>query len=198
QQGLGLARVPRSIVCFDIGHLQGTDVVASAVTFRNGEAYKGGYRRLKIRGDWGNDDFRSMREAVTRYLKHLKDREEPWPDLIVIDGGKGQLAAARAALRDAGADIQICALAKQEEEVFLPGESDSIRLSRTHSGLRLLQRIRDEAHRFANTYTAKLRGKRVKSTVLTSVPGIGPARAKRLLRHFGSVSKIKVASAEDV
>ncbi len=199
QEALELMAVPRLVVCFDISHTQGTEVVGSAVVFENGEPKKSEYRRFRIRGDWGNDDVRSMREIVSRYFRRRLDEGLPLPDLAVIDGGRGQLGAAAAALEDAAAvDTAVCALAKREEEVYLVGRPDAIRLPRTHPGLRLLQRIRNEAHRFAHAYNRKLRRRRTLSSELSDVPGIGPERQRRLLTRFGSVRALREASEADI
>jgi excinuclease ABC subunit C len=199
QEALGLDRLPRRLVCFDIAHTQGTDVVASAVTFVNGEPHKAGYRRFRIRGDWGNDDFRSMNEVVGRHFAQLRERGEAPPDLVVVDGGTVQLAFAVRSLSENGLpDVEACALAKREEEIYRPGLSAPIRLSRRDPGLKLLQRARDEAHRFANAYTRKLRTRRITSTMLTDIPGIGRARAERLLRHFGSVTGVVQADRAEI
>ena len=199
QEALGLKVVPRLIVCFDISHTQGTEVVGSAVVFVNGEPRKAEYRRFRIRGDWGNDDFRSMAEVVGRYFRRRIDEQLPLPELTIIDGGKGQLGAAVAAAAQAGAtDVNFTALAKREEEVYLVGRSDPLRLPRTGRALRLLQRVRNEAHRFAITYNRKLRGKRTLSSELSSIPGVGPARQRALLERFGSVRALRKASAGDI
>lgn len=199
QETLELANVPRSIVCFDISHTQGTETVASAVTFENGEPDRSGYRRLKIRGGWGNDDFRSMSEAVTRYFGRRLEEGLPLPDLVVIDGGKGQLGAARAALEALDlAQQPVVSLAKREEEVFVPGRPDPVRLPRRAPGLRLLQRVRDEAHRFAVTYNRKLRTRRTVASELASIPGIGASRQRALLERFGSVRGLRAATPEEI
>jgi len=199
QEALELKVVPRLIVCFDISHLQGTDVVASAVAVRNGEPSKADYRRFRIRGDWGNDDTASMAEVVGRYLSRRLEEEAPLPELVVIDGGRGQLNAALKAAVAAGArDVAFIGLAKREEEVYLPGRSEALRLPRTSAALRLLQRVRNEAHRFAHGYNRQLRGTRTLRSALADVPGIGPARQRALLSHFGSVRALRAASAEDV
>jgi excinuclease ABC subunit C len=199
QEALELKVVPRLIVCFDISHTQGTEVVGSAVVFENGERKKAEYRRFRIRGEWGNDDVRSMREVVGRYFRRRIEEELPLPDLAVIDGGKGQLGAAAAAVSEAGAaDTVVCALAKREEEVYMTGRREPVRLARSHGGLRLLQRIRNEAHRFANSYNRKLRGRRTLSSELSAIPGIGPARQRRLLSRFGSVRALRHASPEEI
>ena len=200
QEALELKVVPRLIVCFDISHTQGTEVVGSAVVFENGEPKKSEYRRFRIRGEWGNDDYRSMAEVVRRYFRRrLEEDDAPVPELAVIDGGKGQLSAAVRALDDVGAtDVQLCALAKREEEVYRPGRSEPYRLPRTHPGLRLLQRVRNEAHRFAHAYNRKLRGKRTLSSELSEIPGVGPKRQQVLLSRFGSVRAIREAGVDAV
>jgi excinuclease ABC subunit C len=199
QEALELKVVPRLVVCFDISHTQGTEVVGSAVVFENGEPKKSEYRRFQIRGEWGNDDVRSMREVVGRYFRRRLDEDLPIPDLVVIDGGKGQLSGAAAALREVGAgDTLVCALAKREEEVHLVGGGGPVRLPRTHGGLRLLQRVRNEAHRFAHAYNRKLRGRRTLSSELSSIPGIGPERQRRLLSRFGSVRALRQASEAEI
>jgi excinuclease ABC subunit C len=199
QEALELKVVPRLIVCFDISHTQGTEVVGSAVVFENGEPKKAEYRRFRIRGEWGNDDVRSMREVVGRYFRRRMEEALPLPELAVIDGGKGQLGAAASAVSEAGAsDTVVCALAKREEEVYMTGRPEPIRLARTHTGLRLLQRIRNEAHRFANSYNRKLRGRRTLSSELSAIPGIGPERQRRLLSRFGSVRALREATPEEI
>ena len=199
QEALDLKVVPRLMVCFDISHTQGTETVASAVVFENGEPRKAAYRHMKIQGEWGNDDFRSMAEVVTRYFRRRQDEGHPLPDLAVIDGGKGQLGAAVEALEALGlGDVQVVSLAKKEEEVFVPGRGDSIRLARRDRALHLLQRIRDEAHRFAISYNRKLRSKRTIRSDLGDIPGIGPTRQRALLRRFGSVRGVREATREEI
>lgn len=199
QEALDLKVVPRLIVCFDISHTQGSELVGSAVVFRNGAPDKNEYRHFKIRGDWGNDDFRSMAEVVERYFRRRLDEGLPLPELAVIDGGKGQLSAAVAAARDAGArDVALCGLAKREEEIYLEGRKQPLDLARSSPASRLLQRIRNEAHRFAVTYNRKLRRKRTLSSELGDVPGIGPKRQQALLARFGSVRAIRSAGVEDI
>jgi excinuclease ABC subunit C len=179
QDELDLKVVPRLMVCFDVSHTQGSETVASAVLFENGEPKRAGYRPMRIKGEWGNDDFRSMQEVVTRYFRRRVDEKEPLPDLVVIDGGKGQLGAAAQALASLGlADVAVVALAKREEEVYVPGRPEPIRLDRRHRALHVLQRIRDEAHRFAVRYNRKLRSKRTIRSDLGDIPGIG-RRARR-------------------
>lgn len=199
QEALDLKVVPRLMVCFDISHNQGTEVVASAVTFENGEPRKAGYRHMRIKGDWGNDDYRSMAEAVIRYFRRCVDEDKPLPDLVVIDGGKGQLSAAVEALRSLDLpDVAVIALAKRDEEVFMPGRPEPVRLDRRDKSLHLLQRIRDEAHRFAVRYNRKLRSKRTLRSDLGDIPGVGPTRQTELLRRFGSVKGVRAASAEEI
>jgi excinuclease ABC subunit C len=199
QEALELKVVPRLIACFDVSHTQGTEVVGSAVVFRNGEPDKGEYRRFRIRGDWGNDDYRSMHEIVSRYVARRIADGLPLPELIIIDGGKGQLGAAVRAAESAGApDIVFASLAKREEEVYLVGRREPVRLPRTSAALRLLQRLRNEAHRFAHDYNRKLRGRATLVSELGSIAGIGPTRQRALLEHFGSVRALRAASAEQI
>ncbi len=199
QKQLELKVVPRLMACFDVSHTQGTDVVASVVVFENGEPRKAGYRRMRIRGDWGNDDFRSMGEAVSRYAKHLVREEAPVPDLVLVDGGKGQLSAARAALRSVELrETAVASLAKRDEEVFLPGRAEPVRLGRADRSLHLLQRMRDEAHRFAISYNRKLRRRRTLRSELDKIPGIGERRRQALLARFGSVRGVRAASQAEI
>jgi excinuclease ABC subunit C len=154
---------------------------------------------MRIKGEWGNDDFRSMQEAVTRYFRRRLDEGAPLPDLTVVDGGKGQLGAALTAFDGLGlADVAVIALAKKEEEVFVPGRSESIRLDRRNRALHLLQRLRDEAHRFALRYNRKLRSRRTLRSDLGDIPGIGPRRQTTLLRRFGSLQGVREASKEEI
>jgi excinuclease ABC subunit C len=197
QDRLGLKVVPRLILCFDISHTQGSEVVASAVAFENGEPRKALYRHMKIRGTWGNDDFRSMAEAVERSLTRSLSSDAPLPELIVLDGGRGQLSAVLPVLERLGTtEVAICALAKRDEEIFLPHQSDPLRIPRRDASLRLLQRIRDEAHRFAVTYNRKLRTKRTIRSALADIPGIGPTRQRALLSEFGSVTALRATSID--
>jgi excinuclease ABC subunit C len=199
QRELGLAVVPRSFVCFDISHAQGRDTVASMVWFENGRPKRSEYRKFKVEGEWGNDDFASMNEVVTRYFTRRVADGDPLPDLCVIDGGKGQLHAAQDALAAIGlASLPLASLAKKDEEVFLPGRSESLRLSRRSPGLRVLQMARDEAHRFAVTFQRARRAKRTVSSQLLEIPGIGPGRRRALLQAFGSVQGVREASLEAI
>lgn len=199
QDRLGLKVVPRLIVCFDISHTQGAEAVASAILFENGVPCRSGYRHMKIRGDFGNDDYRSMAEAVERYFVRRTDEEGPLPDLAVIDGGVGQLGAAREALAAIGLEqVAVAALAKRREEVYLPGREEGLRLPRTAPSLHLLQRVRDEAHRFAVRYNRKLRSRRTVRSELGDIPGIGPRRQQALLSRFGSLRGVREATAADI
>jgi excinuclease ABC subunit C len=199
QRELGLPRLPRSLACFDISHAQGTDVVASAVWFENGRPRRGEYRRFRIKGFEGNDDFRAMHEVVRRFVSRRLDEGKPLPDLLLIDGGKGQLGAAREALEAAGAPpVGLVSLAKREEEVYVPGRPEPVRLPRRSPALRLLQQARDEAHRFAVAFQRQRRATRTITSELLKIPGIGPARRRALLRVFGSVQGVREATVEQV
>jgi excinuclease ABC subunit C len=199
QEALAMKVVPRLAVAFDISHTGGDEVVGSAIVFRNGEPDKSEYRKFRIKGDWGNDDFASMEEVVGRYIRRRMTEGQPLPELMLIDGGRGQLAAAmRAAETCAATDITFASLAKREEDVYLPGRGQPIRLPRNHRALRLLQRMRDEAHRFAHRFNRNRRQKKVLSSELTEIPGIGPARRKALLGRFGSVRALRGASPDEI
>lgn len=199
QRELGLTRVPRSLVCFDISHAQGTDTVASAVWFENGRPKRAEYRKFKVVTVEGIDDFRSMKEVVTRFFTRRVEEQKPLPDLVVIDGGKGQLSSAREALLAIGLEGQlIISLAKREEEIFLPGRSESVRLPRRSPALRMLQQARDEAHRFAITFQRKKRAARTLTSELLKIPGVGPNKRRVLLSAFGSVQGVRGASLEDI
>ncbi|MBN1481637.1 excinuclease ABC subunit C [candidate division KSB1 bacterium] len=199
QKALQLEKPPRRIEGFDISNIQGTNPVASMVCFMNGRPAKGEYRRFKIRSKQSPDDFAMMHEVVKRrYTRLLKERKN-MPDLILIDGGKGQLNAALAALGELGLDSQpIVALAKRLDQVFKPGYSDPQNVPHDSAGLKLLQRVRDESHRFAVTYHRSLRKKRTLTSELKNIPGIGEKRKTALLKHFRSVENIKAASVEDL
>jgi excinuclease ABC subunit C len=196
---LGLQRLPRSLVCFDISTTQGTDTVGSCVWFENGRAKRGEYRKFKVKTVEGADDFASIQEVVRRYFKRRLNDGKPLPDLIVVDGGKGQLSAAQAALSELGlAERPLISLAKRDEEVFIWGREGPLRLSRRSPGLRLLQQARDEAHRFAVTYNRKRRTMRTVTSELLKVPGIGPVKRRQLLKEFGSVQGVREASEEAI
>jgi len=195
---LGLVRLPRAIECFDISHGQGREVVASCVVFRDGLPDRQRYRRFKMTNQQ-NDDFANMAEVITRRYRRLRDEGQEFPDLVLIDGGLGQLHAAEAALSALGLDqLERASLAKKEELVFRPGSSEPLRIPKTSPVLQLLQRIRDEAHRFAITYHRNLRAKRTLQTELTRIPGIGPATARKLLQGFGSVQALREAAPADL
>ncbi len=199
QRDLHLKHPPRRIEAFDISNIQGTDPVASMVCFVDGVAKKSDYRRFKIRSKQTPDDFAMMREAIARRYGGSLAEKLPLPDLILVDGGKGQLSAALQALKDVGKDdIPVVALAKRLDEVFVPGQSEPQNIPRTSSGLKLLQRLRDESHRFANTFHQELRKKRTAVSELENIPGIGPARRRALLKYYGSVQAIREASVDDL
>jgi excinuclease ABC subunit C len=196
---LGLQRLPRSLVCFDISTTQGTDTVGSCVWFENGRPKRGEYRKFRVKTVEGSDDFASMQEVVRRYFERRSKDEKPLPDLIVIDGGKGQLSAAHAALVECGVtDRPLISLAKREEEVFMWGREEPLKLSRRSPALRLLQQARDEAHRFAVTYNRKRRSMRTVTSELLKVPGIGPVKRRQLLQQFGSVQGVREAGEEAI
>ena len=199
QRQLGLQRVPRAIVCFDISHAQGTDTVASAVWFQNGRPYRAEYRKFKVRDVEGIDDFASMGEVVTRYFRRRIDEGKTIPDLVVIDGGKGQLNAAHAALDALGlGTLPLISLAKREEEIFMVGRSDSLRLPRRSPALRVLQQSRDEAHRFAITFQRKRRTMRTVTSELLRIPGVGERKRRQLLEAFGSLEGVRRAPLEAI
>jgi len=194
---LGLQAPPIRMECFDISHIQGSETVASMVVFENGMPKKDAYRRYKLRTVEGKpDDFKSMQEVVSR---RYGGTNQPIPDLIIIDGGKGQLSAALTIIRGSGLlDVPVIGLAKEFEYIFCEGQSDPLILPRHSQALYLMQRIRDEAHRFAVTYHRTLRSKRNMVSVLDHVPGIGAKRRKALWDHFGSLPKIKGATVEEL
>jgi excinuclease ABC subunit C len=196
---VGLERLPRALVCFDISTAQGTDTVGSMVWFDNARPRRAEYRKFRVKTVEGTDDFASMREVVTRYFQRRIEERKALPDLVVIDGGKGQLAAARAALDELGLQaLPTISLAKRDEEVFLVGRSESLRLARRSPALRLLQQARDEAHRFAVTYNRKRRAMRTVTSELLRIPGVGPSKRSALLRAFGSVQGVRDASVEEI
>lgn len=199
QRDLHLEMPPLRIEAFDISNIQGSDATASLVTFVNGQPLKKDYRRFKIRSKTTPDDFAMMAETIERrYSRQLKD-QQALPDLILVDGGKGQLSAALTSLTKLKLkDQPIIALAKRLDEVFVPGISEAQNIPKTSSGLRLLQKIRDEAHRFAIEYHRKLRGKRAVASELDQIAGIGDKRKKQLLQHFGSVKNLKAATLDEI
>jgi excinuclease ABC subunit C len=199
QKELRLARLPRRIECFDISNIQGTDTVASMVVFTDGKPRKSEYRKFKIQSVAGPDDFASMREVVRRRYQRLLNEQAALPDLIMVDGGKGQLSSAVEVLAELGVrDQPVVGLAKRLEEVFLPGRSDPELLPKASTSLRLLQQVRDEAHRFAVTFHRSLRTKRTLQTELDLIKGVGPRRAAELLEAFGSVQGVKFATLEQL
>ncbi|NWF26329.1 excinuclease ABC subunit UvrC [Streptomyces sp. PKU-EA00015] len=224
-EALGLDSAPLRIECFDVSHLQGEDVVASMVVFEDGLARKSEYRRFQIRGFEGQDDVRSMHEVITRRFRRYlaeKDRTGEWiggddpgsqppeddgrpkkfaypPQLVVVDGGKPQVAAAQRALDELGIDdVAVCGLAKRLEEVWLPHDDDPVVLPRSSEGLYLLQRVRDTAHDFAIRYQRSKRTKRIRTSPLDAVPGLGDTRKQALIKHFGSVKRLRQATIEQI
>jgi excinuclease ABC subunit C len=203
QEALGLEGPPKRIECYDVSHVQGTSVVSSMIVFEDGRPAKSQYRRFRARISDRNDDFTNMRDTLRRRFARSASPEAqsswPLPDLVILDGGKGQLSAGLAALADAGRlQIPIAALAKEREELFVPNRPDPIVLPRTAQGMYLVQRIRDEAHRFAVTYHQKVRSRRAVRSILDDIAGVGPARKRALLRKFGSVRAMQEAPVEDL
>jgi excinuclease ABC subunit C len=211
QEHLGLPMSPLRIECYDMSHIQGTDYVGSMVVMEDGLPRKSEYRRFKVKGVEGNDDYAAMEEVLTRRLtayqreleRPVSERGERFaypPQLLLVDGGKGQLAVAQRVVNELGlgGEIPVASLAKQFEEVFVPGSSDPVTIPRQSEALYLLQRIRDEAHRFAISYHRQLRGKRMKASALDGIPGLGPTRRKRLVKEFGGVNAVKRATLEQL
>jgi excinuclease ABC subunit C len=214
QDLLRLPEAPLRIECYDMAHLQGTDYVGSMVVLEDGLPNKREYRRFKVKDVPGNDDYAAMREVLTRRLSaYIEERDQPIaergekpgrfaypPQLLLVDGGKGQLGVAVAVVAELGLtdEIPVASLAKRFEEVFIPGQAEPIHIPRGSEGLFMLQRIRDEAHRFANTFHRELRGKRMVSSSLDGIQGLGEARAKRLIKELGGVNAVKSASLEDL
>ena len=195
---LGLARPPATAECFDISHISGTLAVASMVRFVDGQADKTGYRRFKIKSFEGNDDFRSMEEVVGRRYTRLAEEGRSFPELVIIDGGLGQVGAALSAFRKAGlTPPPLIGLAKREETIVFP-EGRELKLPRHDVGLALLMRIRDEAHRFANDFNAALRSRKLKESLLDEMPGLGPKRKEALLAAFGSIQKLRKATEAEL
>ncbi|HEY3530629.1 MAG TPA: excinuclease ABC subunit UvrC [Nocardioides sp.] len=224
QKALGLDAAPLRIECYDISNLQGTEVVASMVVFEDGLPRKSEYRRFVIRGVEGQNDVASMHEVITRRFRRLLDEQarstevatesgpmlvDPEtgrprkfayaPGLVVVDGGPPQVAAAQAAMRELGVvDIPVCGLAKRLEEVWLPEQQDPVIFARTSEGLYLLQRVRDEAHRFAITHHRSRRSKSMVESMLDDVPGLGEVRRRTLVKHFGSLKKLRAAEVDEI
>lgn len=202
---LELPRMPRRIECFDISNIQGANPVASMVVFVDGRPARKEYRKFTIKTVLGANDFAMMAEVISRRFRRAKesdgDENGKWadlPDLVIVDGGKGQLNAALGALADVGMDVSICGLAKENEELFLPGRSESIMLPRDSQALFLVQRVRDEAHRFAVTFHRARRTKATFQSSLDTIQGVGPSRKRALMRKFGSVKAIREASIADL
>jgi len=197
---LDLAAPPHRIEAFDISHLQGTDSIASLVVFEDGKPKKADYRLFGIASQQllAPDDFKSMAEAVERRYRRLGDEGVAMPDLVLVDGGRGQLQAALTALDRLGVEMPVVGLAKREEEIWVPGRPDPVRLSRKDPALQLIQRVRDEAHRFAITRHRGRRAKRMRESSLRDIPGIGPTRARTLLTRFGSISGIAAAPPQEI
>ena len=220
QDLLGLPEAPLRIECYDMAHLQGTDYVGSMVVLEDGLPAKREYRRFKVKEVPGNDDYAAMEEVLTRrFTAYIEEREQPIetdeltqqkkprstkfvypPQLLLVDGGKGQLAVAERVLKNLGLEdeIPVASLAKRFEEVFIPGQSDPVEVPRGSDALFMLQRIRDEAHRFANSFHREIRDKRMVSSALDGIPGLGEARKKRIIKAFGGVTAVKKASLEEL
>ena len=199
QEALGLAEPPHIVECFDISNISTTHKVASMICFRDGKPDRANYRRYRIRTVEGQDDFASMAEVVRRRYSRVLNEGIRRPSLIVVDGGKGQLGSAKRELDALGlGDLPIMGLAKEREEIFRPGQSEPLVLDHSSGAIRLLQRIRDEAHRFANAYHQILMKQRVSESLLDDCPGVSENRKKLLLRHFGSIEKLRQATAEEI
>lgn len=199
KRDLNLKNLPRTIECFDISHIQGSDTVASMVVFEDGKPKKSRYRKFIIKGVEGVDDFASMREVISRRYSKEKTETDPLPSLIMVDGGKGQLSSAIAILREQRhSNFEIIGLAKRLEEVFLPGISEAQTIPKTSSSLKLLQAVRDEAHRFAITFHRHRRSKRTFHSELTEIEGIGDKISEKLLMAFRNVEDIKTRSVDEL
>ena len=191
QPALQLPELPRRIECYDISHLSGEETTGSMVVFSDGEADKKAYRRFKIKRDQ-NDDFASLREVLQRRFEEARQGNPaflPEPDMILIDGGLGQVNAVARVLKDLQIDIPLFSLAKKQEEIYRPGSAQALRLSPSDPGLKLLQRLRDEAHRFAIEYNRQRRQKKTRISSLDGIPGVGTQRKKALLAHFDRLGK---------
>ncbi|MCY3630991.1 MAG: excinuclease ABC subunit UvrC [Bacteroidota bacterium] len=197
QSDLRLSKLPKRIECFDISHLGGTGTVASCIVFHNGRPRKSDYRSYKIRGvlDGKPDDFLSMEEVIRRRFQRIQDEDGPWPDLVVVDGGKGQLSSAIKALKktDTYGNFPVIGLSKRLEEVYFPEDKEPYHIAKQSASLQLIQRVRDEAHRFAVNIQRKQRKSRLLHSELLDIPGVGPKTVQKLIRAFGSVRKIKHA-----
>ncbi len=202
KEDLRMEHLPRRIECFDISHLGGTGTVASCVVFTDGTPRKSDYRHYKIRSvdDGQADDYKAMREVIERRYSRITRENGPWPDLVVIDGGKGQLSSAVESLKatETFGHVRVIGLAKRLEEVYRPGDPDPLFIGKDSAALQLLQRVRDEAHRFAVSLQRKQRTSSTLSTELEEIDGIGPKTAQKLISHFGSVKRVKSASSHDI
>ena len=199
KDSLGLKKEPTVIECFDISHVSGTFVVASMVRFLEGRADRSSYRRFKVLGGMGNDDFRSMEEVVGRRYGRLHDEGKPLPDLVVVDGGIGQVGAALKAFYALNIELPaLIGLAKREETIVFPDQRGELLLPARDYGLRLLQRIRDEAHRFANQFNADLRSKKIRESILDEFSGLRKVKRAALMEHFGSLEKLKKATVAEM
>ena len=199
QKELGLSALPKRMECFDISHISGSFCVASMVAFKNGRPDRKNYRRFKIKSFIGNDDFRAMEEVVGRRYRRLAEEEKAFPELIVIDGGAGQVTAALKAFLSQGLDPpELIGLAKKNETVIFSDGREPLNLKLHDPALRLLQHIRDEAHHFANSFNAELRSKRLKESILDDFKGLGQQRKQQLLLHFGSLEKLRAATVEQL
>jgi len=195
---LNLTRAPATAECFDISHISGTLAVASMVRFVDGRADKAGYRRFKIKSFEGNDDFRAMQEVVGRRYARLAREGRSFPELVIIDGGLGQVGAALEAFKTEGlTPPPLIGLAKREETIVFP-DGRELKLPRHDVGLALLMRIRDEAHRFANNFNADLRSQKLRESILDEMPGLGPKRKEALLEKFGTIQKLRKATLEEL
>jgi excinuclease ABC subunit C len=195
---LRLPKVPRRIEAFDISNIFGREAVGSCVTFLDGKPFKAGYQRFKIQTVAGIDDYAMMREVIRRHFLDLIEAKKGLPDLIVIDGGRGHLSAALEALKELSLELPALGIAKEFEEIFLPGQQEPVLLPPPSKVLQLIQRLRDEAHRFAIGYHRLLRGKRALRSALDEIPGVGPRRRHDLLIRFGSVEAIRKAAVEEL
>jgi excinuclease ABC subunit C len=200
REALDLELEPRRIECFDISNIQGSDVVASLVVFEDGLPRKSDYRKFKVRGIGKEpDDFAAMREVVCRRYRRLLEEGKDLPELVLVDGGRGQLGAAMSALEELGLGHQpVASLAKKEELIFLPGREEPVRLPHSSPVLQLVQRVRDEAHRFAVGFHRQTRSRRTFHSALDDIPGVGPARRRKLLSRFGSLRGVRAASLEEL
>jgi excinuclease ABC subunit C len=200
QTDLQMDRVPMHIECFDNSNIQGTNPVSSCVVFKNAKPSKGDYRHYKVKTVEGPNDFASMEEVVFRRYRRLLEEEQPLPQLVIIDGGKGQLSAAMKSLETLGlvGKMTVIGIAKRLEEIFFPGDSVPLYINKKSESLKLIQQARNEAHRFAITFHRDLRSKEFTSTEVTNIPGVGEKTAQKLLSHFGSVKKLREALISEI